>query len=241
MRPTPDHPKLRCGGGQPSCKTCEVYNDECRYDKVPPMSQVMAMAKRLQEAEETITSLRAQSSTASREDSRSNHSLSPPVTTAASADQMAMSLSESTVSNAAAHSHTAPTYESPSFPPTQQSFHDPVAQSGPPKERLPPDLSVDENGEIQYYGPTSAIHDPPSLQPASSTPQISSTVPGISSTKKTQSTVAAHAQDSNMWEEFALRNASLQTGIPRHIIAKLLHMHWTWVSPMFMYVYKPGK
>ncbi|KLU83191.1 hypothetical protein MAPG_02256 [Magnaporthiopsis poae ATCC 64411] len=42
------------------------------------------------------------------------------------------------------------------------------------------------------------------------------------------------------WEEFALGNASLQTGIPRTILAKLLHVHWTWVAPMFMWVYRPA-
>ncbi|KAL4811953.1 hypothetical protein BDW67DRAFT_189131 [Aspergillus spinulosporus] len=47
----------RCDGTQPSCKTCEVYQDECRYEKQPPMSQIVAMAKRLQEAEQTILRL----------------------------------------------------------------------------------------------------------------------------------------------------------------------------------------
>ncbi len=42
------------------------------------------------------------------------------------------------------------------------------------------------------------------------------------------------------WEEFALENASLQTGIPHKMLAKLLHLHWTWVAPMFMWVYRPA-
>ncbi len=60
--------EVRCEGGQPTCKTCEVYNDECRYDKSPPMSQVLAMAKRLREAQKTIEELRARGSSASSED-----------------------------------------------------------------------------------------------------------------------------------------------------------------------------
>lgn len=50
--------QTRCDGTQPSCKTCEVYHDECRYEKPPPMSQIISMASRLQEAEQTILQLR---------------------------------------------------------------------------------------------------------------------------------------------------------------------------------------
>ena len=49
--------QTRCDGTQPSCKTCEVYHDECRYEKPPPMSQIISMANRLQEAEQTILQL----------------------------------------------------------------------------------------------------------------------------------------------------------------------------------------
>ena len=49
--------QTRCDGTQPGCKTCEVYQDECRYEKPPPMSQIIAMAKRLQDAEQTIAEL----------------------------------------------------------------------------------------------------------------------------------------------------------------------------------------
>ena len=37
-----------------------MYNDECRYEKPPPMSQIIAMAKRLQECEEIIENLKNQ-------------------------------------------------------------------------------------------------------------------------------------------------------------------------------------
>jgi hypothetical protein len=52
--------KTRCDGTMPGCKTCEVYKDTCRYEKPPPMSQVIALAQRLQEAEATILSLKAE-------------------------------------------------------------------------------------------------------------------------------------------------------------------------------------
>jgi hypothetical protein len=50
--------QTRCDGTQPSCKTCDVYQDECRYERPPPMSQVIGMAQRLQDAEDTIEELK---------------------------------------------------------------------------------------------------------------------------------------------------------------------------------------
>jgi hypothetical protein len=50
--------KTKCDGSQPSCKTCEVYQDDCRYERPPPMSQIIAMSERLQEYEHIIEDLR---------------------------------------------------------------------------------------------------------------------------------------------------------------------------------------
>ncbi|KAJ8613448.1 hypothetical protein MRB53_036933 [Persea americana] len=38
----------------PGCKTCEVYQDCCQYEKPPAMSQIIAMASRLQELEKEL-------------------------------------------------------------------------------------------------------------------------------------------------------------------------------------------
>ena len=109
------------------------------------------------------------------------------------------------------------------------------------KESMATELSVDEHGKINYYGPTSAVHEPP--QPHRVDPPKSPTSP--TSTRASEhadirASLAAHARETATWEEFALGNASLQTGIPRQLIAKLLHIHWAWISPMFMWVYKPA-
>ncbi|KAH8725732.1 fungal-specific transcription factor domain-containing protein [Phaeosphaeriaceae sp. PMI808] len=224
--------KMRCGGGQPSCKTCEIYNDECRYDKAPPMSQVMAMAQRLQEAEETIASLQAQGKPSPCEDTHSRLSPSPRIAIAPTEATAGLGMTPPpSIVSAKEHS---------TFQPRDQSTNPPMTYSGTSKEALPLDLSVDENGEIQYYGPTSAVHDPPQLQRESLITHVSSVASGGSSRSEIQSALMTYAQESKIWEEFALGNASLQTGIPRQIMAKLLHMHWTWVSPMFMYVYRRG-
>jgi hypothetical protein len=98
-------------------------------------------------------------------------------------------------------------------------------------------LTVDDQGKVSFYGPTSALHDPAQEDtPASA----ASTSASRFAKSETRSSLASHARESAAWETFALRNASLQTGIPQDIMSKLLHVHWTWVAPMFMWVYRPA-
>jgi hypothetical protein len=42
---------VRCDGHQPKCWMWELHHSDCRYDKAPPIAQLVAMAKRLQEAQ----------------------------------------------------------------------------------------------------------------------------------------------------------------------------------------------
>lgn len=135
-----------------------------------------------------------------------------------------------------------------------QAQHESQQQHSPTTDNRPAasHLSVDEHGEICYYGPTSAVHDPPPEidasedQTSATNPMATSTAlggiaePSQSTAATMKSTIAAHARESATWEEFAIGNASLETGIPQTVIARLLHMHWTWVSPMFMWVYRPA-
>lgn len=109
-----------------------------------------------------------------------------------------------------------------------------------PKETVPADLSVDEDGKICYYGPTSAVHEPP--VGAMQTPESYASSRRLSSATRAdiRSSLASFCRESATWEEFALGNASLETGIPRQVMARLLHLHWTWVSPMFGWVYRPA-
>jgi hypothetical protein len=108
-----------------------------------------------------------------------------------------------------------------------------------PQDSTLTDVSVDEHGEICYYGPTSAVHDPPQLDSPLSL-ATSATNVSVTSKADARSAVAAFARESATWEDFALGNASLETGIPRSVLAKLLHVHWAWVSPMFTWVYRPA-
>lgn len=49
---------MRCDSGQPGCLICAAYGDTCHYDKAPPVSQIVNMAKRLQQLEELMNQLK---------------------------------------------------------------------------------------------------------------------------------------------------------------------------------------
>jgi len=183
------------------------------------------MAKRLQEAEDTITQLNG----------KDDNSPSPARTHGSAAQEdhghRHSPLDIADTSSA----HYLPLIVPKGIPADQTSSAPVLAIS---KEPTREDLNVDEHGEIRYYGPTSAVHDPPTVDlPMSlASPDHHAGPTRVDS----RSSLAAQARESATWEEFALGNASLQTGIPREILAKLLHLHWTWVSPMFMWVYRPA-
>lgn len=101
-------------------------------------------------------------------------------------------------------------------------------------------IGVDDRGELCHHGPTSAVFDPSaaaSHQSSTSTFTTGST-PLVGT--RVRSYLASYRRESLIWEDFALGNASFQTGMPRQMMAKLLHVHWAWVSPMFAWVYRPA-
>lgn len=188
------------------------------------MSQVLAIARRLEEAERTIAELRRVDETKRppvsdrrrRKLQTSQKDVAGPTTpcsTSALATTSAEAWSEETV---------APEY---------------TEAGSPSAEIMLPDLSLDREGNICFYGPTSAVHDPPALDsPASQATTYSSR----ESKSKAGAYLTARAKDSQDWETFALKQAALQSDIPFPVIEKLLTIHWTWIAPMFMWVYRPA-
>jgi hypothetical protein len=221
---------------------CELYNDNCRYDKPPPMSQLLAMAQRLQEAERNVSELRAiveqgssgtecaQSqapSSAGTPQRASARSASPGIHPTPSANVATQS--EHLVESSAVISGMGSVWDDGSTAALNEISH------LTPKEGAAPELTPDEHGNIRYYGPTSAVHEP--VQVDSPTFPRSNTGPSAVSANPKRA-LAAHALESSIWEDFALGNASLHTGIPRQTIARLLNIHWTWVSPMFLWIHR---
>ncbi|GAB1207068.1 hypothetical protein APSETT445_005775 [Aspergillus pseudonomiae] len=177
------------------------------------MSQILAMAKRLQETEQTIAELRVALHEA-REANLTQHvfPMERHIPNTPSVD---------TSFDSSSHAEASST--------TQVTPGSDMA----PEQVLLSDLSLDENGKLCYYGPTSAVHAPP---PAESTNINDS----HSSMSDARSLLTSAALESRTWEEFALGNAAIQTDIPRQMISKLLQIHWTWIAPMFNWVYRPA-
>lgn len=280
-----DPAQIRCEGGPPTCKTCEIFKDECRYDKTPPVSQVIALARRLQEAEKELEEARAGGARTSVAVSSPSEGTAPLYqedggreehedhedddgSAADSESPMAHRTAEmgpgteqqpptadALVTPAASSSYTDGTHmhregqllhPHGQQPDNQPRHHRHQSPSPAGIEATAPQLSADEHGDICYYGPTSAVHEPHQIDSSGSQTAVAGEISSStsrnmqSSFTSARSTIASHARESATWEEFALGNASLETGIPRTVIAKLLHLHWTWVSPMFMWVYRPA-
>ncbi|KAL1893025.1 hypothetical protein Sste5346_006706 [Sporothrix stenoceras] len=253
--------KTRCDGSQPTCKTCEVYRDTCRYEKPPPMSQIVAMARRLQEAEEMVVALKAELA------AKSASTSTAPMTT--------------TFSPAAPTSTPQPLTTSP-IPKSEDTDMSSTTgtTSRQPSQDLLFDLSVDSNGKLCYVGPTSAVHNPPVIEAHTSpiqtydeTPEDddrttsevrqrkrratgqqqqtqnkarrpSTHAPSGTNMTTTKADVRAllttTAIEARAWEAFALGSAAAQTDLPRAALARLLQIHWVWIAPMFMWVYRPA-
>lgn len=135
------------------------------------MSQVLAMAKRLQDAERTISEFRRDSPSVSQAPEMSLPAESSPVRSPGERS------SPEAASNQPGDAPKSPMEAHPrnSVASSGQNFggHDTVLNSEPaqahltisvpPEGQITTDLSVDENGKICYYGPTSAVHNPPEL------------------------------------------------------------------------------
>ncbi|KAH6954605.1 fungal-specific transcription factor domain-containing protein [Fusarium avenaceum] len=231
--------KVRCEGSQPTCKTCEIYHVECRYDKPPPLSQVVAMAKKLQEAEETIQRLQGGESSTQRPEANvpgADTTVQPPTsfTNEDLSTRMHLPPGPSMERNVF---EVSPTNHQTHSNDSQDPHRPEPVNTDATQDALAIDLSVDEHGKICYYGPTSAVHEPLGL----ASPSTNSLGRGEGSKRTNlRSYLVSRAKESAIWEEFALGNASLQLGLPRQVMAKLLHLHWTWVAPMFMWVYRPA-
>lgn len=209
------------------------------------MSQVLAMAKRLQDAERIVSDLRRDSPSVSQDPEMSLPIESSPVRSpreCASPEAAPNPAGDAPKSPVEAHPRNSVTSSSQNFGEHDTVLSSEPAQvhltiSVPPEGQITDDLSVDENGKICYYGPTSAVHNPPELATPMS---LSSTCNSFSSMMNARTFLSSYSKESSIWETYALGNIAGETGIPRTTLARLLQIHWTWVSPMFMWVYRPA-
>lgn len=48
------------------------------------------------------------------------------------------------------------------------------------------------------------------------------------------------ASESRSLEDFSVGTAALQIDIPKEVVSKMLQLHWAWIAPMFLWVYRPA-
>ncbi|KFY89941.1 hypothetical protein V500_05394 [Pseudogymnoascus sp. VKM F-4518 (FW-2643)] len=221
--------KTRCDGTQPGCKTCEVYNDQCRYDKAPPMSQIIIMAKKLQDAEQRIARLQAAGQLGTDAADGNLNASRPELLSQGPSPHTSSDLSASEQQSEAT---TVTTTDTAVLNSAQVKLSE-MANSG----GLISDLSLDENGNLCYYGPTSAVHDPLTKGSNNATDQQHDSPSAKSSVR---SMLTSNAMESRAWENFAVGNAAFRSDIPQATMSNLLNLHWSWIAPMFMWVYRPA-
>jgi hypothetical protein len=203
------------------------------------MSQILVMAKCLQEAEEIIAKFEATGALLTSPSRNSRESRTPGSTFPA--ESIGSSQFFDTVDE-----------DSPGGLDDSNDLSN--AETSLISEPLISDLSLDENGKVYcsihsgvsrsntshqicWYGPTSAVHDPPNLENQPS-PILDQNQP---SKIEIRSMLTSNAMElRRSWEEFALGNLVFQSGIPRATISNLLQIHWSWIAPMFMWIYRPA-
>ncbi|ETS77652.1 hypothetical protein PFICI_09714 [Pestalotiopsis fici W106-1] len=187
------------------------------------MSQIVGMAKRLQEAEATIVELKRALEQMSTEPRK------PIVTTS---DTLSGQISAA----------DAPIASLPGayveVPRTTYALGRSATESrSSTTEELLSDISLDASGKVCYHGATSAVHDPAA---------VSNRSPNFQSFNEQNSKIdvrtllTSNAMESRTWEEFAIGNAALQNDMPRDLMSRLLRIHWVTIGPMFMWVYRPA-
>ncbi|KAJ6145488.1 hypothetical protein N7470_009383 [Penicillium chermesinum] len=104
-------------------------------------------------------------------------------------------------------------------------------------------ISLNAKGGVIYHNQTSAIHeDPPdaSHQAPDSAAQPASSATARETTSDTRQHLVANAAAQKNLELLTLNATSPQADVPSEISNVLLRLHWCWLHPSFLFVYRPA-
>lgn len=120
-------------------------------------------------------------------------------------------------------------------------------------DRWVSEISVDSRGEVCYHNPTSAIHEAPSTERRLSNgvaftaclpERMSMTITGDDNSHQTNEikhALVSNAATQRRFEAVAVENmAAAQKEVSSEMASELLKLHWCWIHPMFMFVYRPA-
>ncbi|KAL2863972.1 Zn(II)2Cys6 transcription factor [Aspergillus lucknowensis] len=101
-------------------------------------------------------------------------------------------------------------------------------------------FSVNARGDVSYHNPTSAIHEAPVEEPSKPAPQSRSPdTPTDSQRNELRQSLVANAATQKTLEILNLQTIP-HGGIPATLGSVLLQLHWCWLHPMFLFVYRPA-
>ena len=118
-------------------------------------------------------------------------------------------------------------------------------------DRWVSEISVDSSGEVCYHNPTSAIHEAPSTERrlsngvafAACSPERVSTISDdkCDDTSEIKHSLVSNAAIQRRCEAVAVESMAIsQNEVPSEMASELLKLHWCWIHPMFMFVYRPA-
>jgi hypothetical protein len=111
------------------------------------------------------------------------------------------------------------------------------------------EISTDGNGGVSYHNPTSAMYEaPPSENSNLRHCSISSTLSSrgvVVTDRKRQANemrqvLVQNAATQRRLEESIVDSMAIQEDIPREVLHELLNLHWCWIHPLFLFVYRPA-
>jgi arylamine N-acetyltransferase len=110
------------------------------------------------------------------------------------------------------------------------------------------EISVDSHGGVCYHNPTSAIHEAPSDNPRSnsvcaSSPETISVISEVGTQQMDQikQSLVSNAAAQRRFEAMAVKNMNaVPNQISSEMASEFLRLHWCWIHPMFMFVYRPA-
>lgn len=101
-------------------------------------------------------------------------------------------------------------------------------------------ISMNARGDVTYHNSTSAIHEAPPQKPPSEAVPGSKLATIDQRNAETRRTLVANAATQKSLESLSLEMIVPHTDITKDLAGVLLQLHWCWLHPMFLFVYRPA-
>ncbi|KAL4869009.1 hypothetical protein BDV12DRAFT_185565 [Aspergillus spectabilis] len=101
-------------------------------------------------------------------------------------------------------------------------------------------FSVNAREDVSYHNPTSATHEAPVEESSKQAAQPAPSLAPDTRRAELKQFLVANAATQKSLESLNLQHIAPQSGIPEELASTLLQLHWCWLHPMFLFVYRPA-